>query len=112
MNWHRTPIAWIGSTLEDIKAFPDSIKRELGHDLDLVQQGLEPRDFKPMQNLGAGILEIRVKDRNGIFRLVYVAKFTDTIYCLHAFQKKTQQTAKHDRDVIKARYKAITRSKP
>ncbi|WP_233141567.1 type II toxin-antitoxin system RelE/ParE family toxin [Aggregatibacter actinomycetemcomitans] len=103
----RKPIHWIGSSLEDVKAFPDNIKRELGFDLDLVQQGLSPRDFKAMQNLGFGVMEIRVRDISGAYRLVYIAKLKKAIYCLHAFQKKTQKTSSQDLAVIKARYAAL-----
>ncbi|KDB49845.1 type II toxin-antitoxin system RelE/ParE family toxin [Glaesserella parasuis] len=105
MNIMRKPVLWVGSTLDDIRLFPDHIKREIGHDL--VQQGLEPRDFKPMQNLGSGILEIRIKEQSGAYRLVYVAKYHNAIYCLHAFQKKSEKTAKRDIEIIKARFKAI-----
>ncbi len=103
----RKPIHWVGLTLDDIREFPDNIKRELGFDFDLVQQGLLPRDFKAMANLGSGVMEIRVKNPSGAFRLVYLAKFKDAIYCLHAFQKKTQKTAPKDIAVIKARYAAV-----
>ena len=104
---NRKPIHWVGSTLDDVREFPDNIKRELGFDLDLVQQGLLPRDFKAMQNLGSGVMEIRVRDISGAFRLVYVAKFADAIYCLHSFQKKTQKTSPKDLEIIKARYAAV-----
>ena len=104
---NRKPIHWVGSTLDDVREFPDNIKRELGFDLDLVQQGLLPRDFKAMQNLGSGVMEIRVRDISGAFRLVYVAKFADAIYCLHSFQKKTQKTSPKDLEIIKARYVAV-----
>lgn len=104
---NRKPIHWVGSTLDDVREFPDNIKRELGFDLDLVQQGLLPRDFKAMQNLGSGVMEIRVRDVSGAFRLVYVAKFANAIYCLHSFQKKTQKTAPKDLEIIKARYAAV-----
>lgn len=103
----RKPIHWVGSTLNDIRLFPDSIKREIGFDLDLIQQGLLPRDFKAMKNLGAGVMEIRVKDISGAYRLVYVAKFSNAVYCLHAFQKKSQKTSSQDIATIKARYQAI-----
>lgn len=103
----RKPIHWVGSTLDDVREFPDNIKRELGFDLDLVQQGLLPRDFKAMQNLGSGVMEIRVKDINGTFRLVYLAKLKNAVYCLHAFQKKTQKTSPKDIAIIKARYAAL-----
>ena len=104
---NRKPIHWVGSTLDDVREFPDNIKRELGFDLDLVQQGLLPRDFKAMQNLGSGVMEIRVRDVSGAFRLVYVAKFANAIYCLHSFQKKTQKTSPKDLEIIKARYAAV-----
>ncbi len=104
---NRKPIHWVGSTLDDVREFPDNIKRELGFDLDLVQQGLLPRDFKAMQNLGSGVMEIRVRDVSGAFRLVYVAKFANAIYCLHSFQKKTPKTAPKDLEIIKARYAAV-----
>lgn len=103
----RKPIHWVGSSLDDLKQFPDNIKRELGFDLDLIQQGLLPRDFKAMQNLGSGIMEIRVRDISGAFRVAYVAKFAEAIYCLHAFQKKTQKTAPKDLEIIKTRYVAV-----
>lgn len=103
----RKPVQWVGSSLDDLKTFPIDVKQELGHDLDLVQQGLPPRDFKPMQNLGSGVLEIRCRDTTGAYRLVYVAKFADAIYCLHSFQKKTEKTAPKDIDIIKARYRAV-----
>lgn len=104
---NRKPIHWVGSTLDDVREFPDNIKRELGFDLDRVQQGLLPRDFKVMQNLGSGVMEIRVRDVSGAFRLVYVAKFANAIYCLHSFQKKTQKTSPKDLEIIKARYAAV-----
>ena len=103
----RKPVLWVGSTLDDFNEFPRDMKRELGFDLDLVQKGDTPRDFKAMHNLGSGVMEIRQRDETGAYRLVYIAKFTDAIYCLHAFQKKTQRTAPKDVEIIKARYRAV-----
>lgn len=103
----RKPAKWVGTTLEDLKTFPTNVIKEMGYDLNLVQQGLLPRDFKVMQNLGSGVMEIRQRDETGAYRLIYVAKFADAIYCLHAFQKKSQKTAPKDIEIIKARYRAI-----
>lgn len=103
----RKPAKWVGSTLNDLKTFPTDVIKEMGHDLDLVQQGLSPRDFKVMQNLGSGVMEIRQRDETGAYRLIYVAKFADAIYCLHAFQKKSQKTDPKDIAIIKARYRAV-----
>jgi len=73
-----------------------------------VQYGGEPSDFKPMPDVGAETYDIRYRDSaNGAFRVMYVAKFTDAVYVLHAFAKKTQKTAKYDIDLAAKRYKMI-----
>ncbi|MCK9510606.1 MAG: type II toxin-antitoxin system RelE/ParE family toxin [Pigmentiphaga sp.] len=101
------PIEFRGSALDDLRAFPLAAKREAGVQLDRVQRGLEPSDWKPMRTIGAGVREIRIKDQDGAFRVVYVAKFEDAVYVLHCFQKKTQKTERRDLDLAKARYRAI-----
>ena len=60
-----------------------------------------------MNTIGAGAVEIRIKDKNGIYRVIYVARFEEAVYVLHAFQKKTQKTRNADIDLAKARYKAL-----
>ena len=72
-----------------------------------VQFGGEPKSFKPMSSVGAGAYEIRVRDESGAYRVIYVAKFETAVYVPHAFQKKSQQTAKMDIELAKARYKSI-----
>lgn len=86
---------------------PAAVRHSLGVELMRVQFGGEPNDFKPMPLVGAGAYEIRVRDASGAFRVVYVAKFADAIYVLHAFQKKSQKTAKSDLDLAAVRYKLI-----
>jgi phage-related protein len=76
-----------------------------------VQFGGRPADFKSMPVIGAGAYEIRVRDPSGAYRAIYVAKFEAAVYVLHAFQKKTQQTAKADLELAQVRYKLI-RGKP
>ncbi|WP_297835173.1 type II toxin-antitoxin system RelE/ParE family toxin [Thermomonas sp.] len=72
-----------------------------------VQYGGEPLNFKPMVTVGAGAYELRVRDDSGAFRVIYVAKFADAVYVLHAFQKKTQKTAKADIDLAANRYRRL-----
>ena len=84
-------------------------KKEAGYQLDRVQNGLEPEDFKPMSDVGSGVQEIRIKDEAGIFRVLYVAKFEDAVYVLHCFQKKTQRTAKSDLDLASKRYAELVK---
>jgi phage-related protein len=98
-----------GSSLKDLCEFPKDARREAGYQLDRVQNGLEPEDFKPMSDVGSGVQEIRIKDEAGIFRVLYVAKFDDAVYVLHCFQKKTQRTAKSDLDLASRRYAELVK---
>jgi phage-related protein len=74
-----------------------------GYQLDRVQRGLDPDDWKPMSSIGAGVWEIRVRAHTGAFRVIYVAIFADVVYVIHAFQKKTRETAKQDVDLTASR---------
>ena len=101
------PIYWVGSSLKDLLVLPDEVKREAGYQLHRVQNGLEPENWKPFQEVGSGVKEIRIYDQGGAFRVMYVAKFAEKIYVLHAFQKKTQKTNQDDINIAKTRYKSI-----
>ena len=106
------PIAFQGTSLDDLRAFPETARREAGHQLDQVQRGLEPDDWKPMPSIGPGVREVRVRDEAGAFRVVYTATRPEAVHVLHAFQKKTQATAKRDLDLARARLRELTRSGP
>ncbi len=95
-------IFWVGSSLEDIKSFPDDARRLAGHYLHLVQQGYDPPDWKPTGIVGPGVNEIRIHTRVED-RVLYVARFSEGIYVLHAFQKKTQKTSKGDTELAMRR---------
>ena len=97
------PIAFLGTSLDDLRSFPADIRRQAGYQLDRVQRGLDPDDWKPMPLISAGVREIRVRDRAGAFRIIYIAAFADAVYVLHAFQKKARQTAKRDVELAAAR---------
>ena len=100
-------IRWVGSSYDDLLAFPRAPRKEAGFQLGKVQAGLEPTDWKSFDEVGAGAREIRISDAKGIFRVMYVAKFEEAVYVLHCFQKKTQATSKKDKDVAAARYRAV-----
>jgi phage-related protein len=89
------PVAWLGSSLHDVRAFPADARRAAGYQLGRVQQGLLPTDWKPMATVGSGVLEIRVHTRVE-HRVVYVAKFEEAVYVLHVFEKRTRQTPQRD----------------
>ncbi len=101
------PIGFRGSSRADLLSFPIPMRREAGHQLDQVQHGREPDDWKPMPTIGQGVREIRIKGVDGIFRVVYVAKFSEAVYVLHCFQKKTQKTSKMDLDLADKRYREL-----
>lgn len=101
------PVEFRGSALDDLRTFPSSARREAGHQLDQVQNGRQPDDWKPMPTVGQGVQEIRIRDASGAFRVIYVAKFADAVYVLHCFQKKTQRTAKTDLDLATRRYRDL-----
>lgn len=105
----KKPICFCGTSLDDLRAFPETSRREIGYQLDRVQRGLSPDDWKPMQSIGIGVREVRVKDIHGAFRAIYVAKFRNAIYVLHCFQKKTQKTSKTDLAVTTKRYRLLVK---
>jgi phage-related protein len=71
----------------------------------MVQAGREPDDWKPMSSMGAGVREIRVRDRSGQYRVIYVATFRTAVYVLHAFQKTTEKTSDADLRLARRRYR-------
>jgi phage-related protein len=85
------PVSWLGSSLEDLRAFPEDARRAAGYQLGRLQQGLLPTDWKPMTTVGPGVVEIRVHTRLE-HRVFYIAKFEEAVYVLHAFEKRTRQT--------------------
>ena len=104
-------IRWVGSAYDDLLAFPKDARREAGFQLGKVQAGLEPPDWKPFEEVGAGTREIRIRDASGTYRVMYVAKFEEAIYVLHCFQKKTQATSKQDKAIAGARYRAVVNAR-
>lgn len=103
------PIEFLGDSLRCLRDFPDDAKRDAGYQLDRVQHGLQPEDFKPMPTIGKGVEEIRIRDDTGAWRVIYTARLADAVYVLHAFQKKTQTTSKRDIDLARQRFALLSR---
>ncbi len=100
-------IVWLGSSLEDLRDFPKSAMQQAGYQLEGLQEGEQPDDWKPMKTVGPGVQEIRVKCEDGAFRVFYVVNRPDAIYVLHAFRKTTQKTEKRDIDLAKDRLRSL-----
>ena len=103
-------LLWRGSSYKDLLSFPDEPRRDAGYQLGFVQLGFEPSDCKPMSSIGQGVKEIRIHVE-GEFRVLYIAKYEEAIYVLHAFQKKTQKTPKRDIDIAKTRFRELERER-
>lgn len=89
------PIVWCGDSLRRVRGFPEDARRESGHQLNRVQQGLDPKDWKPMATVGPGVREIRIR-QEGEFRILYIAKLPDAVYVLSAFEKKSQKAPQRE----------------
>lgn len=99
-------IIWLSNTNRIVKEYPVNVRREIGYNLDRVQRGFDPCDWKPMVGVANGVREIRIHEENE-YRVLYIAKFEEAIYVLHSFVKKSQQTNKRDIDIAKKRYAEI-----
>ena len=100
------PLLFVGSSLNDIRAFPKDARREASYQLSQIEMGFEPTDWKPMSSIGSGAREIRIH-HNGEFRVIYITRLHETVYVLHAFQKKTQKTPNKDIELARARLKLL-----
>jgi phage-related protein len=98
------PIRFLGNALKCLRDFPEDARQDAGYQLDKVQRGEQPDDFKPMPSIGKGVEEIRIWDDTGTYRVIYTARMADAVVVLHAFQKKTQTTPKRDIDIAKERF--------
>ena len=96
------PVRFVGDTLQAIRNLPVAAKNKAGYQLERVQRGLDPQDWKPIRSIGAGVRKFRGRDESGAFRVIYLATLPEAIYVLHVFQKETQQTARGDIELARA----------
>ncbi len=106
------PVEFRGNALDELRGFPEDARRAAGYQIDRVQRGHDPDDWKPMPSVGKGVREIRIREQAGAFRVIYLAKLEDAVYVLHCFQKKTQKTATSDIELACSRYRELTRTMP
>lgn len=103
------PLVWIGSSKKDLMDLPVSVRKFVGHALDLAQRGERHGAAKVLSGFGsAGILEVIEDDSGGTYRTVYTVCFPEAVFVLHAFQKKSTRgiaTPKPDMDIIRHRLK-------
>ena len=101
------PIRWLGSSKKNIQGFPKEAQKTMGFELQMMQFGGMPKDAKPFKGVGSGVFEIAIRYDKDAYRTVIAVQLGETIYVLHAFQKKSKRgiaTPKQDVDLIKQRY--------
>lgn len=100
-------VAWEGDSLEIVRSFPPQIRQEMGLDIRRLQQGAMPHDSRPMPSIGQGVFELRQRDANGWYRLIYLTRVGQTLHMLHAFVKKSAKTSRNDLAIATTRLKAV-----
>jgi phage-related protein len=103
------PVCFLGDSLQSLRDFPEEARHDAGYQLDKVQRGEQPDDFKTMPAVGKGVEEIRVADESGAYRVIYMARRAEAVYVLHAFQKKTEATSKRDVEIARRRFAQLSR---
>lgn len=98
---------FVGRALDEIRAFPENARHDAGYQIQRLQQGEAPDDWKPLKGVGRGVREIRIWEANGTFRVVYVATIDDDVYVLHAFQKKTEKTPTANLKIAQRRFRDL-----
>jgi phage-related protein len=97
------PLFWVGSSKEDLRAFPEAVQDHIGTALSVAQFGGKHPRAKPWRGKGPGVFEVVEDHRGDTYRVVYTVRFEDAVYVLHAFQKKSPtgvRTSKRDVDLI------------
>ena len=104
------PVAWLGSSLFDLRRAPADVQDIAGAQLALVEHGEMPRDWKPMPSVGTGVFEIRIQARTA-HRILLTVKFHEAIYILHVFENRSRKTPRKDLEIARARLGGLIRSR-
>ncbi len=102
-------LIFVGDSLKRLRDFPATARQDAGYQLDRVQRGENPDDYKPMPSIGKGVEEIRIWDDSGTYRLIYTSRISDAVYVLTVFQKKTQTTRAQEIRLARERLKKLGR---
>lgn len=107
------PVIWVGSSLNDLREFPEPVQDHIGYALYVAQHGGKHRNAKPLTGFGGSRVVEVVKDhRSDTFRAIYTLRHANAVYVLHAFQKKSKtgrETPRHDRELINQRLREAER---
>ena len=102
-------VVWLGDSRAVLRSFPKLVREKLGGDLRRLQLGKVPLDSKPMKTVGPGVRELRARDRNNQYRVMYTVRSWIGIVVLHSFAKKSRVTPRSDIDLARGRLRAFDR---
>lgn len=103
-------ISWLGDCRSNVKSFPATVQDGVGYALYVAQLGEMSANAKPLHGLGGGVMEIAAHDASGTYRVVYTVSIGDSIYVIHAFQKKSKAgiaTPKSEMKLVQQRLKQL-----
>ncbi len=103
----KAELVWEGDCLEVLRAFPAKVRQGFGEEIERVRVGVRPLDSKSMSSVGKGVFELRQRDPDGWYRVIYLSRVDDKIHMLHSFVKKTRKTSPNDLNVAEKRLKLV-----
>jgi phage-related protein len=103
----RTNVVWEGNSLEVLRDFPATTKRNFGREIQRLQEGEQPLNSRPMQSIDKGVFELRQADDDGWYRIIYLKKIAGRLFMLHSFVKKSAKTSRKDLNIAKNRLKQV-----
>lgn len=106
----RKPVAFLGTSQKVLERLLPDVRDHAFNELQRLQNGRDPRHWKPMPTIGPGVREIRIRTRTQV-RIIYITTLPEAIYVLHVFEKKTQTTAGSDIELARARLRALLRER-
>lgn len=87
-------VVFMGDSLSRIRAFPSDARQDAGFQIDNIQRGANPDDWKHIKAVGKSVREIRIKEAHGQYRVIYLANRKDAVYVLTCFPKENATDAK------------------
>jgi phage-related protein len=103
-------LTWLADSRSNVKSFPAGVQDDIGYALYLAQLGELSAKAKPLHGLGASVMEIAANDASGTYRAVYTASIGDSVYVLHAFQKKSKagiETPRSEMELVRQRLRQL-----
>ena len=100
-------IVWEGDSKDVLRTFPEGVIQNFGFELWQLQQGMRPRNYRPLPSVGSGVFELRDQDERGWYRVVYLSRIDDVIYVLHCFEKRSREMPARDFQKSKRRLSAV-----